>query len=265
MVIEPTPRDTGPAVGLACAAVANRDPCAIAAIFPTDHVIEDDPEFIRSVRAAAAAAGRGALVCLGVKPDRPATGFGYLKCATKPVRGRSVGVARFVEKPSLNRARKFLESGSYLWNAGMFIWKVDRFMKELDRTAPAIGRAVRATLAGNKRAWTRASRLSVDYAVMEKARDVRVVPLDAGWDDIGSWDAAARMRGNADRARARRIMVNSPGSEVFGDTRMVALVDAPDMIVVDTPDALLVVSRKSSENVRAVVEQLRRRGRKDLL
>jgi mannose-1-phosphate guanylyltransferase/mannose-6-phosphate isomerase len=147
----------------------------------------------------------------------------------------------------------------------MFIWKVERFMEELDRTAPAIGRAVRATLDGNRRAWTRASRLSVDYAVMEKAHDVRVVPLDAGWDDIGSWDAAARLRGEADRARARRILVNSPGSAVFGGERMVALVDAPDMVVVDTPDALLVVSRKSSEQVRAVVEQLRRCGRKDLL
>jgi len=147
----------------------------------------------------------------------------------------------------------------------MFIWKVDRFLEELERTAPAIGRAVNATLDGNRRAWTKASRLSVDYAVMEKARNVRVVPLDAGWDDIGSWDAAVRLRSEGKRHSAQRIMVQSAGSAVFGSDRMVALVDAPDLVVVDTPDALLVVSRKSSEKVRAVVEELRRRGRRDLL
>lgn len=266
LVLEPSPRDTAPAVGLACAAVSAVDPEATVAIFPTDHVIQDAAELARSVRVAARAAAQGSLVCLGIRPDRPATGFGYLKCAAKPVRGRATAVERFVEKPDERRAKRFLRAGCYLWNAGMFVWRVDSFLEELSRTAPSIHRAVLACAGGNRRAWTRASRLSVDYAVMERARNVRVVPLQAGWDDVGSWDAASRLREAAARPDRSKISVESPGSVVFGSTgRFVALVDVPGITVVDTPDALLVVSRRSSEKVKAVVEDLRRRGRKDLL
>jgi mannose-1-phosphate guanylyltransferase/mannose-6-phosphate isomerase len=265
LVVEPSPRDTAPAVGLGCATIAKQDPAAVAAVLPTDHVIADEAEFVRSIRAAARAAMRGALVCLGVRPDRPATGFGYLKCSSKPVRGRSVAVDRFVEKPSAGRARRFLRSGTYLWNAGMFVWSVRSFLEEFDRTAPQIARAVSRTVGGDRRAWSRSARISVDYAVMEKARNVRVVPLDAGWDDVGSWDAVMRLRAEAASAGRSRLLIDSPGSAVFGSERFVALVDLPDVAVIDTPDALLVVSRQSSERVREIVKELRRRGRKDLL
>ncbi len=265
LIVEPTPRDTAPAVGLGCATIARTDPEAVTAVLPTDHVITDETEFVGSVRAAARAARRGSLVCLGVRPDRPATGFGYLKCSSRPARGRSVAVDRFVEKPGAARARRYLHSGSYLWNAGMFVWNVRIFLEELDRTAPRIARAVRRTVEGHRRAWSGAIRMSVDYAVMEKARNVRVVPLDAGWDDVGSWDAVVRLRGMTDSGDGRCISIGSPGSAVFGSGRLVALVDLPGVAVIDTPDALLVVSRDSSEKVREVVDELRRRGRRDLL
>lgn len=265
LVVEPTPRDTAPAVGLGCDTIARKDPAAVTAVLPTDHVITDEAEFVRSVKTAVRTARRGALVCLGVRPDRPATGFGYLKCSSKPVKGRSVAVERFVEKPGLGRARRFLRSGSYLWNAGMFVWSVQSFLEEFERTAPRIARAVRKTVDGDRRAWSRAGRMSVDYAVMEKARNVRVVPLDAGWDDVGSWDAVVRLREAADSGGTKHISIGSPGSAVFGSERLVALVDLPGVAVIDTPDALLVVSRSSSEKVREVVDELRRRGRKDLL
>ncbi|MCP3978811.1 MAG: NTP transferase domain-containing protein [bacterium] len=266
LILEPSPRDTGPAVALACATVARADPRAVAAVLPTDHVIPDGDEFARSLRVAADAAEKDALVCLGIRPDRPATGFGYLKCAAKPVRGRAGTVERFVEKPDAARARRFVRSGRYLWNAGMFIWRVERFLDELACTAPAIARAVDGHLAGKARAWNRATKLSVDYAVMEKAEGVRVVPLDAGWDDVGSWDAAARLReALASPGPDAPILVDSPGSVVFGEGRLVAVVDAPDIAVVDTPDALLIVSRKGSEKVRRVVEELKTRKRDDLL
>ena len=264
LIVEPSPRDTGPAVGLACATVAASDPSAIVGIFPTDHVIRRDADFVRAVGVAAAAASRGSLVCLGIRPDRPATGFGYLKCAGKPVLGRAMAVERFVEKPDAARARRFLASGRYLWNAGMFVWRVDRFLDELGRTAPRILTAVRGCVAGRTASWNRAPRLSVDYAVMEKATNVELVPLDAGWDDVGSWDAASRLREEASRG-STTINVDSPGSVAFGDERLIALVDVPDVVVVDTPDALLVVSRSASEKVRHVVEELRKRRRKDLL
>ncbi|HKQ62219.1 MAG TPA: sugar phosphate nucleotidyltransferase, partial [Candidatus Polarisedimenticolaceae bacterium] len=173
-------------------------------------------------------------------------------------------VARFVEKPAAARARRFLASGRYLWNAGMFVWTVARFLEELGRTAPDILAGVRGKLAGERGAWERAGKRSVDYAVMEHARGVEVVPLDAGWDDVGSWDAAARLREEAGLAPAS-ILVGSPGSVVFAGERVVALVDAPGLVVVDTPDALLVVSRRGAEGVRRVVDELRARRRQDLL
>jgi mannose-1-phosphate guanylyltransferase/mannose-6-phosphate isomerase len=265
LIVEPTPRDTAPAVGLGCATVAAADPRAVVGIFPTDHVIRHPERFVASVRAAARAARRGALVCLGIRPDRPATGFGYLKCAGRPSSRRSVPVERFVEKPSAARARAFVRSGRYRWNAGMFVWRVDRFLEELGRTAPRILAAVRGHLDGRRAAWRRATRLSVDYAVMEKARGVELVSLDAGWDDVGSWDAAARLREESGLAEAGRLAVDSPGSVVFGGRRLVVLVDVPRVAVVDTPDALLVVARGSSEKVRTVVELLRSRGRRELL
>ena len=264
-IVEPSARDTGPAIALACAVVAARDPRAIVGLFPTDHVIRDTAAFGRAVRTAIREARSGALVCLGIRPDRPATGFGYLECEKPAAAGRAVAVRRFVEKPDLARARRFVRSGRHVWNAGMFVWRAERFLDELGLTAPAIRRAVEGHLAGRRGAWDRATRLSVDYAVMERAKGVRVVALDAGWDDIGSWDAAARLRAENRRSGSPALLVDSADSVVFGDRRLVALVDAPGIVVVDTEDALLVVARRSSEKVRRVVETLRERGRTDLL
>jgi mannose-1-phosphate guanylyltransferase len=265
LIVEPSPRDTGPAVGLACEHVARRDPRAVVGVFPTDHVIRDETRFRVSVDEAVAAASRGALVCLGIRPDRPASGFGYLKCAVPPRTRRAVPVARFVEKPDRRRAQRFVNSGNYLWNAGMFVWQVERFLDELRRTAPGIARAVAAHVAGKPRAWTRAERLSVDYAVMERATGVEVVPLDAGWDDVGSWEAAARLREESGVSPSQQILLSSPRSVVFGGERLVALVDAPDLVVVDTEDALLIATRSGAEKVRSVVAELRRRGSDRLL
>jgi mannose-1-phosphate guanylyltransferase/mannose-6-phosphate isomerase len=265
LVVEPSPRDTAPAIGLACAAVAVRDPEAVVGVFPTDHVIRRPAAFVRSVRVAAAEAKRGALVCLGVTPDRPATGFGYLECAARPSATRAVAVRRFVEKPDLPRAQRFLASGSFLWNAGMFVWKASRFLDELGKRAPATLRAARDTAKGTVRSWGQAEKLSVDYAVMEKASGVKVVALEAGWDDVGSWHAAARVREEASVREPGEILVESDGSVVFGSHRTVAVVGLPGIVVVDTADALLVAARDRSEEVRKVVEELRRRKREDLL
>ncbi len=257
LVVEPSPRDTAPAIALACAAVAAEDPEAVVGIFPTDHVIRDVPAFVRSVRVAARAAEGGARVCLGIRPDRPATGFGYLRCARRVSGVEAVDVERFVEKPDAARARRFVRSGRYLWNGGMFVWRASRFLEEAERVAPGIVAAVRAHLGGRRGAWARAERRSVDYAVMEKAARVKVVPLEAGWDDVGSWDAAARLREEIGAAADGAILVDSAGSVVFGAGRLVAVVGVPGIVVVDCDDAVLVVSREDSEKVRRVVEELR--------
>jgi mannose-1-phosphate guanylyltransferase/mannose-6-phosphate isomerase len=265
LVVEPSPRDTAPAITLACAAVADRFPDATVGVFPSDHVIRDSTRFVRAIRVAAAAAGEGALVCLGTRPNRPATGFGYLRCGEPPRTDRAVPVARFVEKPDAARAARFLKSGQYLWNAGMFLWRADRFLEEVRRTAPGIHRAVGRFFSGDENAWQRAPRASVDFAVMEKARNVRAVELDAGWDDVGSWEAAARVRGAAAPSTRNAVLIDSPGAEVFGSERLVAVVDLPDVLVVDTDDAILVVPRGSGQRVKDVVERLKKRGRKELL
>jgi mannose-1-phosphate guanylyltransferase/mannose-6-phosphate isomerase len=265
LVVEPQPRDTAPAIALACSAITGVAPGAIAAIFPCDHVIRDDRAFRRAVTAASRAAQSGALVCLGITPDRPATGFGYLKLKSEPERGVATSVLKFVEKPDAARARRFLRSRRYLWNGGMFVWRVDRFLSELARVAPEIRRAAAAVAGGSEAAWRTAPKISVDYAVMEKARDVSVVPIDAGWDDVGSWDAAARHAGAGARGGGSRVMLGSDGSVVFGGERLVAVVDVPGVVVVDTKDALLVVARGSSEKLKAVVEAVGAAGRADVL
>ena len=265
LVIEPSPRDTAPAIALACARIAHVDPRATVAVLPTDHVVQDPAAFRRAIGSAERAAAGGALVCLGVKPDRPATGFGYLKVASPPKKDVAIPVATFVEKPDAARARRFVRSGRYLWNGGMFVWRVTAFLEELDRCAPEIHAAAAGTAAGRRGAWTRAPRISVDYAVMERATRVVVVPLEAGWDDVGSWDAAARLARPSAVRRGARVVLGSPGSEVFGADRFVALVDVPGVVVVQTADALLVVSRAASEKMKAVVEAVRAAGRSDLL
>jgi mannose-1-phosphate guanylyltransferase/mannose-6-phosphate isomerase len=265
LIVEPSPRDTAPAIALACATVQRVDPDATVGVFPTDHLISDRRAFVTAVRAAAASAAEGALVCLGVRPDHPATGYGYLKCGPARKGRADRAVERFVEKPDRARAKRYLASGRYLWNAGMFVWRADRFLAELGRVAPEILSAVRGHLEGRKRSWARAPRRSVDYAVMERAKAVRVVPLRAGWDDVGSWDAAARHRESRTAERDGSIRIDSPGTVVYGDRRVVAVVDLPDVVVVDTDDALLLVSRKSSEKVKEVVRELNRRGREELL
>jgi mannose-1-phosphate guanylyltransferase/mannose-6-phosphate isomerase len=263
LVVEPSPKDTAPAIALACAAIARVAPEAIAAVLPTDHVIARDAEFRRAVLAAAQAAARGSLVCLGVTPDRAATGFGYLEVASRPRAGVAMPVQRFVEKPDAARARKFLASRRYLWNGGMFVWTVRRFAEELDRLAPRVAAAVRRGVP--EPSWSRLEKISVDYAVMEKARQVQVVPLDAGWDDVGSWDAAARLVPAAGATGRSRVLLGSDGSVVFGGARFVAVVGVPGIVVVDTPDALLIVSRDAGEAMREVVGAVRGAGREDLL
>jgi mannose-1-phosphate guanylyltransferase len=265
LIVEPSPRDTAPAIALAVAVIARHDPQATTMILPTDHVIEDAGAFERASSSACRAAQTGALVCLGITPYRPATGFGYLRVGARPRRGVASRVLAFVEKPEARRALRFFRSGRYLWNGGMFVWRVDRFREELLRAAPRIRRATDRVAAGSRDAWHDAPKISVDYALMEKASRVDVVPLDAGWDDVGSWDSAARYAASAAGGRGARVILGSEGAAVFGGKRLVVVLDLPGVVVVDTPDALLVVPRASSEKMKSVVEAVRASGRADLL
>ncbi len=266
LVLEPSPKDTAPAVTLVCAAIEARHPGAVVGIFPADHTLRNPRAFRKAVLAAVRAASKDALVCLGIVPDRPATGFGWLRCAGGASGAGLRDVTRFVEKPDAATARRFLRSGRYLWNGGMFVWKAARFLDEVRRTAPEILRGVTGHRAGRAAAWSKLARKSVDYAVMEQAIGVRAVPLDAGWDDVGSWDAAASLLAQGGRpGRGAPVFIDSPGTVVVGASRHVAVVGVPGAVVVGTTHALLIVARDRAEQVRTVVAELARRGRGDLL
>jgi mannose-1-phosphate guanylyltransferase/mannose-6-phosphate isomerase len=261
-IVEPSPKDTAPAVALACLRIAREDRDARVLVMPSDHAIGDDAIWAADARRALEEAQGGALVCIGVRPDGPRTAFGYLMCATRP-RSRPVEISRFVEKPAAARARRMIRTGRCLWNSGTFAWKVGAFLDELGRQRPDIRRAAEGALASRTAAWKRLDGLSVDYAVLEGARRLRAVRLRTAWDDLGSWDVAVRHR--ARPAAGRSVLVDAPGTATFSRDRFIAVIGVPGAIVVDAEDAVLVVARDRAQEVRRVVRALSALGRSDLL
>jgi len=267
ILLEPVGRNTAPAIAAAAlqALSAAGDPLLL--VLPSDHVVRDADAFCRAIRAAAVAAEEGALVTFGIVPSAPEPGFGYIQSA-----GGGDGlrdVARFVEKPDVATAQAYLDAGGYYWNSGMFLFRASRYLSELQRFRPDI-------LAATRTAWERAKRDgdfirldrdafgacpsdSIDYAVMERTESAKVLPVDIGWSDLGSWsalwDVAERdAQGNATLGDV--IAVDSRGSYVHA-RRLVALVGVDDLVVVDTDDAVLVARKDRVQQVKDVVAQLK--------
>jgi mannose-1-phosphate guanylyltransferase len=282
VVAEPVGRNTAPAIALAARIIRQYDPESTMVVLPADHYIRDEAEFCRIVRAAAEAAAEGPLVTLGIEPTRPETGYGYIEAGA--VEGPAVvfPVHRFVEKPDGARALEFLAAGNFYWNSGMFIWKTAAIQGELARQMPALAAAV-DRMAFTGESWDLAalqpqidalygaiSGESIDYGVMERAASVKVIPASFGWSDVGSWSAlpeviAADSDGNIAIAAAGLISIDSSRSLVYADGKMAALVGVDDLIVVDTPDALLVCRMDRAQDVKKVVETLQQSGRREYL
>lgn len=275
LLLEPEARNTSAAVLWAAARVGAEDPDGLVGIFPADHHIPSARGFLRSVRAAARAAADGeSLVLLGIQPDRPDTAYGYLQLGER-AGGAAYRVRRFVEKPDRIRARRFLRSGHYLWNAGMLISRPDRILAEAEREAPevwsALGPVLERIRAGARvpapafaRAYRRAAPLSFDYAVLERSRSVRAVRGRFRWSDLGSWDALeAHLEsadGNAFAGAAPAASIDSDGNVIWNTTdRAVALLGVHGLVVVETQDALLVCAKDRAQEVRKVVGELARR------
>ncbi len=272
VLVEPVARNTAPAIGLAILHVQARDPDGVLAVLPSDHHVADVPGFQAVLRRAAEVAQTGALVTIGIKPTRPETGYGYVQVG-EPIDGHAARVRAFVEKPDAPTAARYLASGEYLWNGGIFVFTaramreaIDRHLPELatvlDRLAPTVGTPRHA--AALKRHFPRAPSVSIDYGVMEKARDIAVVPGDFGWSDVGSFAALPEVRpsdadGNVVVGKGV-VLVDSAGCVVVGSGRPLGVVGLRDMVVVDSGDAVLVVPRDRSQDVRAVVEALKARG-----
>jgi mannose-1-phosphate guanylyltransferase len=274
IIIEPSPRGTGPAIALATALIQREDPNAIVGCFAADHDVTDRAAFCAAVRSAIAAARTGSLVTIGLTPSRPETGYGYIERTGEVVAetadGTAYRAARFVEKPDLERATAYLDAGTFLWNAAMFVWQARTLMSELERLQPAIAEGV-GRIVGcwdsprreeiTAEIWNELPNVTIDNGVMELAERVAVVPAEMGWSDVGDFHSLGELieqDGLGNSVRGDLLQIDTTNSVVWSETgRMVATVGLDNIIVVDTPDALLVVDRAKSQEVRKVVDRLK--------
>ena len=271
VLVEPQARNTAPAIGLAAATIAARDPDAVLIVLPSDHHIADVPGFQRVLEDAAAVAREGFLVTIGITPNRPETGYGYIRVG-QTLSGKAKKVAAFVEKPDAATAEGYLASGDYLWNAGIFVFRADTIlsafathMPETEHPLEAIRAAARKKNAKQvvARMFPRLTATSIDYGVMEKAGNLAVLPGSFGWSDVGSFAALPEVRPADARGNVvsgdRALVVDSDGCVVLADKRLIAVVGMKDVVVVDSGDALLVVPKEKSQDVRKAVEELKAR------
>ena len=269
IVLEPVGRNTAPAIALAAFAA---DPDALLLVLPADHVIRDVAAFQAAIALAVPAAQAGRLVTFGIVPGAPETGYGYIRRGA-PL-GSAYAIAQFVEKPDLARAQQFVDSGEYYWNSGMFLFKASRYLEELIAHAPDIAEAARAAgLAAepdldfvriNKAAFELCRSESIDYAVMEKTADAVVVPLDAGWSDVGSWDAlhqASSADADGNVFMGDIVAEDSTGCYLHAESRLVTAVGLRDHVVVETKDAIMVAPRDRVQDVKKLVARLKAEGR----
>ncbi len=277
IILEPCGRNTAPAVALAALYAEQLEDDPVLLVLPADHLIQDVPSFHRAVELGAVQAEQGALVTFGIVATQPETGYGYIR-ADQSTAGTAYPVAEFVEKPDLKTAETYIKSGDYYWNSGMFMFRASRFLQELERFQPAMLTACRNSFASmtadldfqrlDEAAFAACPADSIDYAVMEKTDQAVVIPLSAGWNDIGAWSALWDVHPH-----------NEDGNVLFGDVlteaadncylhashRLLAAVGVDNLVVVETADAVLVAQRDQVQNVKGIVEQLKRQQRNEAL
>ena len=282
IVLEPAGRNTAPAAAVAALMVAQQDPEALLLLMPADHIVRNRTAFLQAVAQAAAAARQDHLVTFGITPDSAETGYGYIRrgAALKDLEG-SFAVARFVEKPDAATAAGYVASGDYSWNSGMFLFKASAFLAELGRLEPDLLAHCRTAVTEGKQdldflrlqdaAFLKAKSVSIDYAVMEHAEEVVMIEAPFDWDDLGSWQALARQRGedkDGNTVVGRHLGLNTSGTIIYdsGDhSHLIVTVGLEDLIVVRTHDATLVAHKKDEEKLREVVKMLHEQGRREHL
>jgi mannose-1-phosphate guanylyltransferase/mannose-6-phosphate isomerase len=272
IILEPEGRNTAPAVALAAHEAMKTDDDAILVVLPSDHVIHKTTLFLEALTTAIDLAKDDALVTFGVVPDKPETGYGYIKKGMAT--GAAFKVDKFVEKPDVATASDFLQSGLYCWNSGMFVFKASAYLKELAAQTPRIAEAMAKATANasadldftrvNAEAFKSSPSDSIDYAVMEHTADALVVPLDAGWSDIGSWDALWQISEKDEHNNTLvgdAVVHDVEGSLVWSESRLVSVVGLKDVIVVETADAVMVASQDQAQDVKSIVNHLKGSGR----
>jgi mannose-1-phosphate guanylyltransferase/mannose-6-phosphate isomerase len=280
-LLEPVGRNTAPALTLAALAALENGGDPILVVTPADQAVEDGAAFSQSMRQAIRQAAEGKVVILGIAPNLPETGYGYIKAGSSEGATSAVfTVERFVEKPDVATAERYLAEGGYFWNAGMFVLKASIWLKALEQFRPDIAEATRAAWGkrSNDASFVRPAKNefaaipseSVDYAVIERcpgsAFPIAMVPLDAGWSDLGAWDAVWKMspKDEVGNAHLGDVLTNdSCNTLVHATSRLVALVGVKDLVVVETPDAVLVADRSRSQDVKHIVSALNRQQREE--
>ena len=267
-VVEPVGRNTAPALGLGAFIVSRRDPGAVILCTPADQIILSRKKFLKTVQEGIRAADSGNChVTFGIPPTRPETGFGYVERAERMFSRNGISVfkvKRFIEKPDLKRARKFLKSGKFFWNSGIFVWRATWLLSELAKYQPVLYRKLEQasrSIRTLQKIYPSVESISIDYALMESAKNVRMIPGDFGWSDIGSWSAFEHIwpKDSAKNASpGRLIAVESSGNIVDGDSKLVALLGVKDLVVISAQDAVLVARKDKVQDVRKVIDILRK-------
>ncbi|HLI83046.1 MAG TPA: mannose-1-phosphate guanylyltransferase [Bryobacteraceae bacterium] len=279
ILAEPAQRNTAPAIGLAAQILAAQDPEAVMGVFPADHFVAKAPAFRQAVKAAFRGAQADRLMVVGIQPRWPETGYGYIEFprGSKAGAGAPLEVRRFHEKPPLARARRYMAAGHFYWNSGMFFWRagvlLEALRQHLPRTATVLAAlprfGSRQFAAELERVFPRCENISIDFAVMERADNVSgIAAADFGWSDVGSWNAVYELLprdGYGNVAARDSVCLDAHNNFVDARGKMVALVGVQDLIVVDTPDALLIANRACAQKVGEVVKALELQKREELL
>ncbi len=284
IIVEPLGRNTAACIGLAGLFIRRLDPDAVMVVLPADHIMHDEEEFRRILRLAIwVAYESGKLITVGIQPTRPETGYGYIQVideddGTNPYFSRGVyRVKTFAEKPNLTTAEQFIQSGDFLWNSGMFIWKVDTIMAELGRLLPelyaelskideAIGGARYDHVV--ETAYRMIRSISIDYGVMEKTKDVYVIKGNFGWSDVGSWDEVYRIAGKDDAGNSvtgKAFLLDTRNTLVYSGEKFVATIGVEGLVVIFSGDAVLICKQGRSQDVKEVVDYLRRKQHSDFM
>jgi len=276
ILLEPVGRNTAPAIAIAALEALRQDPEALLLVLAADHVIQNAEVFRQQVKVAQVLAEQGKLVTFGIVAAAPETGYGYIRRGESVGEGAGYRVAEFVEKPNLAKAQGYVQSGEYYWNSGMFLFKAKRFLEELNKFRPDILASCQAAMAAtqadmdfvrvDKAAFSACPSESVDFAVMEKTDSAVVVPLDAGWNDVGSWSSLWEVNdkdahGNA--VRGDVLLQDTHDCLVHASSRLVATVGLRDVIVVETKDAVMVAAKDSVQDVKKIVDVLKADGRSE--
>ncbi|MCA9405675.1 MAG: mannose-1-phosphate guanylyltransferase [Candidatus Omnitrophica bacterium] len=261
ILLEPSGKNTAPAICWAASLIYKRNPEAVMAVLPSDHLILNKTKFLTALRQAVELAQKQSLVTFGIVPTRPETGYGYIKI--KKVKNRW-NVQKFTEKPSLAKANKFLKTKQYVWNSGMFIWRADVILEEFKKYLPKIYRllSMNPNPSAVRRVWSKLPAISVDYGILEKTKKGAAVRADKiGWSDLGSWESLADVL-SADRTgniiKGNVINLACRDTLVWGDKRVIAAIGLKDIVIVDTDDALLICKKDQSQKVRDVVSKLKK-------